>query len=504
MARFNAATAGKNTTVNYEGEKAYKMPAEMELYSAVCTASLQPKFYVPKAKDQVEQIRGLVGKVDHEFTAKLAVYAREQMYLRSIPLVLAVELAKVHKGDGLIGKTVARVVQRADEITELLSYYQSANPKKGTKKLGKVSNQIIAGLKNSFNRFDEYAFAKYERVTEVKLRDALFIVHPKPKDKAQEELFKKIADKNLETAYTWETELSAKGNKSGVWEGLIDSGRLPYMAMLRNLRNILQADVKPEHLKKVLDIISDPERVKKSRQLPFRFFSAYREVSEIKGFTSKGVFAALEKALVASAQNIPFDEKSKVVVACDDSGSMDSNLSEKSKIKMYEIGFLLGAMLAHKLDKVLTLAFSDNVRKVKDPGESILSWMTSIRPQSAGTNGWTVLAELITKKLVADKVFFFTDMQLWNTGGGYYGILGNSYRRTEVPDFSQLWNKYKQTIAPEAKLYIMDLAGYGTTPISIMQKDVYFIAGWSDKIFDVLNALEKGSTAIKEIEKIEI
>ena len=54
--------------------------------------------------------------------AKLAIYTREKMYLRSIPIVLVAELAKIHSGDSLIKNTVARVVKRADEITELLAY----------------------------------------------------------------------------------------------------------------------------------------------------------------------------------------------------------------------------------------------------------------------------------------------------------------------------------------------------------------------------------------------
>jgi len=92
--------------------------------------------------------------------AQLAVYAREQMHLRTVPLVLAVELAKLHNGDNLVSWLVARVVQRADEITELLAYYQLANERKGTKKLGLLSKQMQKGLALAFNRFDEYQFAK--------------------------------------------------------------------------------------------------------------------------------------------------------------------------------------------------------------------------------------------------------------------------------------------------------------------------------------------------------
>jgi pimeloyl-ACP methyl ester carboxylesterase len=66
---------------------------------------------------------------------------------------------------------------------------------------------------------------------------------------------------------------------------------------------------------------------------------------------------------------------------------------------------------------------------------------------------------------------------------------------------SRSWARYK-TIAPGARLYLFDLAGHGKTPISTQQNDVYLVAGWSDKIFDILNALEDGATAVAHIHKI--
>ena len=65
------------------------------------------------------------------------------------------------------------------------------------------------------------------------------------------------------------------------------------------------------------------------------------------------------------------------------------------------------------------------------------------------------------------------------------------------------WLRYKR-IAPNAKLYLFDLAGYGNTPLEVKKNDVHLIAGWSDKIFEVLEAMEKGGDAITEIDKITL
>jgi len=104
------------------------------------------------------------------------------------------------------------------------------------------------------------------------------------------------------------------------------------------------------------------------------------------------------------------------------------------------------------------------------------------------------LQDLIDRKQVVDKVMMFTDCQLWNS---------NIVDQVTQRSINALWKQYK-TIAPGAKLYLFDLAGYGNTPIDVKNDDVYLIAGWSDKIFDVLAALEEGQHALAEIEKVEL
>jgi len=160
---------------NYEGGEAFAMTPEMELYTAVVTSSLSATTY-EGTDERVERICDLVKKVDPTFVAQLAVYARTQMNLRSIPLLLVVELARVHNGDDLVARTVDAVVRRADEIMELLACYQWRNPSHDPrKKLGHLSRQIQNGLQRAFNHFDEYQFGKYNNTSrEVKLRDALF------------------------------------------------------------------------------------------------------------------------------------------------------------------------------------------------------------------------------------------------------------------------------------------------------------------------------------------
>jgi 60 kDa SS-A/Ro ribonucleoprotein len=211
--RFNFNFRAKAAAVrNHEGAPAVALSPALALYAAVATAALSDQFY--EAADQrLDHLRQLVAQNDSLFVARLAVYAREQLHLRSVPLVLAVELARVYRGDNLVSRLVARVVQRADEIPELLACYAQANGRGAQPKaLGRLSKQVQHGLALAFNQFDAYQLAKYDRRDAVvRLRDALFLVHPKPCSDAQQAVFNHLVAGTLPVPYTWETELSAVG-----------------------------------------------------------------------------------------------------------------------------------------------------------------------------------------------------------------------------------------------------------------------------------------------------
>jgi len=502
--KFNFLNKEKNTVMNYEGAKAFTMTPAEELYSAVVTTGLSRTSY-EKGSDRLVRIQSLIKKNDPEFVAKLAVYARKDMYLRSIPLVLTAELAKQTSGTDLISRTVDGVIQRADEITELLAYYQTTNERTEMKKLNRLSKQIQKGLAKSFNKFDEYQFAKYNRKAEVTLRDALFLVHPKAKDGNQQAVFNKIVGDTLETPYTWEVELSVLGQTKfadeakkklafkNKWEELILSNKLGYMATLRNLRNILDSEVSSDVMAKICSYLSNEKAVINSKQLPFRFLAAYRELKAMKSPYLSSVLEALENAVMVSAKNIKgFGFDTSVVIAADVSGSMQQPVSPKSKVLRYDIGLLMSMILQSQCKNVITGIFGDHWLRISMPKSGILRNVNAFYKREGevgySTNGYLVIQDLIGKREKIDKIMLFTDTQLWNSKNAKYS-------------YEDSWNRYKK-IAPEAKLYIFDLAGYGNQPLDVRKNDVYLIAGWSDKVFDVLNAVEDRKSAVQLIKKV--
>ncbi|CAL8326348.1 unnamed protein product [Arctogadus glacialis] len=86
----------------------------------------------------------------------------------------------------------------------------------------------------------------------------------------------------LEQPVTWERLLSQQGNKAATWEQLIDNKALPFMAMLRNLRNMITQGISEQHHQQILARLTNKRAVVQSRQFPLRFLSAYKVIVELK------------------------------------------------------------------------------------------------------------------------------------------------------------------------------------------------------------------------------
>jgi len=99
----------------------------------------------------------------------------------------------------------------------------------------KLSAAIKRGLARTFAKFDEYALAKYDHESAVRLRDVLFLSHPKAENEAQDALWKRLIAGELKTPDTWEVALTAGTDKRETFERLIREGQLGYLALLRNM-----------------------------------------------------------------------------------------------------------------------------------------------------------------------------------------------------------------------------------------------------------------------------
>jgi len=120
----------KDRVRNYEEGEAFKMKVKSELYERVLTSLMEGKFYDKNGEETRNAIKELMekcAKFDPEFPLKLASYARREMNLRSVPIFMAVEACKNPRMKRYIKKWLPSIIQRADEITEILAQYIKEN-----------------------------------------------------------------------------------------------------------------------------------------------------------------------------------------------------------------------------------------------------------------------------------------------------------------------------------------------------------------------------------------
>ena len=503
--KFNAKRTIKSAlegrpdaTRNYEGGLAFSLDPKERLYLRAASSLVgENKFYEDAGFADSELITSIhdVLKTDPEFVLKLAVHLREKMYLRSVPLVLCAEYANVAPGTVVGARNyISRCIARADEIPELIAYQFARNKIKP--RTTKLPMAIKAAVSQAFNKFDRYQFAKWSRDGDVTMRDALFLTHPKPERGDQQDIFNAIVDGTLEPPMTWEV-MRSTGKMD--WSEIIHDVFFKhekvnnYMAILRNLRNMLESpDVSDADIDLVCNMLAEPDAVARSKQMPFRFLSAYNVVSGIGHSQINNVVDALEEAAELSISNIP-KQSGTTLIACDVSGSMIGvPISRNSTVRLYDIGLMLGSMAHQFCEHSITGIFGTTWEQVPLASRSgILSNVAGMSRLTNhvgfSTNGHLVIQDLIDNDVEVDRLMFFTDCQMWNTW--YDG------------SFAETFTRY-QRMCPNVKLYAFNLSGHNNVMIPPDTKNVCLIGGWSDRIFDFVKVFEGGDSVLGEIDRI--
>ena len=479
MSKFNQKSVSIKT-VNMDGHAAYSMTDKAKLITQVLTSFFNEKKFYGDNSDDILQTAQHVIQTDPKFVSNLAIFARREFNMRSIAHVLTCCLANDEKGKPFVRDTVWSVCQRGDDITEIMSFY--------IENFGKpIPNSLRRGIGCALGRLDEYSLAKYKGDGKnVKMRDVVCLCHPKPRNDEQAQMWKRLLEGKLETPMTWETELSANGNNTETWEKLIDSGKVGYMALLRNLRNIIRAN--PKNLEKVYNTIEDPDMVRRSKQLPFRFLSAYKSIRDIGGSRA---LDALELAVSESVMNMPVF-RGTTVIAVDVSGSMSSRISDKSEVRCGEIGMLLGMIANRICENCVFYLFDNSISRGDIPRTTPILYAATHKSMNGGATNMSLTFEaMIQQGINADRIIILSDNQCNITSGWPYKAVqsvADEYRRKTGND---LW------------VHAIDLMGYGTQQFRGPKTNI--IAGWSEKVFQFVKLAEKGVGSLeKAIEDYEI
>jgi hypothetical protein len=341
-----------------------------------------------------DRIKALVPVVAPEKVAQLAIDAREQMKLRHAPLLVVREMARHETHRKLVADTLARVIQRPDEMTELLAiYWADALGPMQQRKRQPVSAQIKKGLARALTKFDAYQLAKYDRDGAVRIRDVLFLVHAKPKDAAQETVWKQLVDGTLPPADTWEVSLSSGKDKRESFERLMAEKKLGGLALLRNLRLMQKADVPRKAIADAIDAM------RTDRILPFRFITAARYAPDFE--------PELEAAMLKSVKGYArLPGRTRLLI--DVSGSMFAALSAQSEMTRAEAACGLAILAREVCDDVEIFTFSSKTVKVP-PRRGFALRDAVIASQEHANTMLGAAVEQIDRK--GDRLIVFTDEQ---------------------------------------------------------------------------------------------
>nr|XP_040576695.1 telomerase protein component 1-like [Lepeophtheirus salmonis] len=304
----------------------------------ICTTSLlsNPKLHEPE--DLIRQkILSLCYELvvqDPVFILKLALYCRRECNFRAVSLLL-LSFASFH---GNVYKTYycdyfQKCIMTPSEWVSIADFVASFE----LENKSSLPSMLRKAMIKKFSDFDEYQLAKYHQkgcskkkknssnTEDVVLSDddnnddlnlpssrsfnikrlirLLHIHHPQEfvmgllgkKYPMSEDEFKKLKLKGkfqpenagkrmrLQIPFTWETQVSLHGNKPQVWHDLILSKKIPYLSIIRNLRNMVLSGINENQLKDIIYSVKNLSAIGSSKVFLHQYLYAYNALDEIGG-----------------------------------------------------------------------------------------------------------------------------------------------------------------------------------------------------------------------------
>lgn len=440
----------------------------------------------------------------------IANWLRNEMNIRLTPQIILVLCSRHPNTQGYVREYAPKIIVRPDEVKTVLMahrYFFGAKT---------IKNCLNMGLGDAIAKFSEKALIKYDDSNFPKWKDVLRWVKrkqgwPLNKDLARYFTHGEVSIEGTPIAYmrkqlagkrtfdaeaqrlardsfaNWEVLSSqfatSPEGKNAVWSFGVDNNLIGYMAMLRNVRNMLEAGVSSEVIDKVCAKIADREQVLRSRQLPFRFIAAHNIVEGLRlgvdTMHASQVLEAIETACDISAENVEVLPGITAVFA-DNSGSMyGTPVSGKSKIDCATAANVLCGIVAKRSEKAYVAAFGTDVGPVtfskRTPVLTIAKKVQKADTKGMSTNAHRCIEWMMEKGIVPDRVIILSDMQCWNSDGWYSD--GN---------LADAWQKFRKHGGKDVWLHSVHLNGYGDDPFSPGDKKVSLSSGFSEKIVNMM------------------
>jgi hypothetical protein len=463
MSKFNEKIKPERS-MSYEGGKNYKKDVLEDWMNFLFSSKMDDGFYENSDTQQtrfIELTNLVIDKYGAEFAGKCAMFARNRLGMRSVSQLVAAML----NGQSFERKRdfYKAFCHRPDDMSEIFAAIDMLG--------GKRSHAMIRGFADYMSGLSEYNLMKYQmKGKRYNMYDLINIIHPKS------EIVDDYMNGKLEAADTWEVNIST-GKDS--WKNMVEGNRLGYLALIRNLNNILSEDVDDEWIKRnLVDQLINEVSIKKSLVFPYQIYTAYRNL-KVQNFA---VITALDTAFRIACGNMPKLEGNSVIML-DVSGSMKDRYGNKSNLTIKEVGACYAAALYINGNcdfvKFGSDAKSATFKKACGPFQ-VIREMCENDNCGYGTDIAPAFRLIRDKKY--DRIFIVSDMQVMEKRFSWRG------------DSTDDMEKYNDYCAAHGRtiLYSFDLGNYSNQIANHNNPDVHLMTALNDNVFKMLEYVENG------------
>ena len=350
----------------------------------------------------------------------------------------------------------------------------------------KRSHALVRGAGDYLSSLGDYQIGKYKmNGKEYNMYDLINITH------AHSVAIDKYKAGELEAPDTWEVNISGaidQVERDYHWRKMVEEGRLGYLALIRNLRNITKAEgIDQKWVDKYLvPQLTNEVAIKKSMVFPYQIYCAYKNI----GVRNMSINSALDYAFKIACGNMPQMDGDTVVIL-DVSGSMESKLSSNSSLTLKEVGAVYAAAMLVNTNADF-VKFGNDAKEMKfNPLENVFDivakmcsndscgWGTDIRPAF----------RLLKKKY--DHIFLVSDMQIMSKNSYWWGRNGE--------DGIETYREYCKVYDCHPHMYSFDLSNYHTQVENPNNPRIHLLTALNDTLFKMLPYIEDGGSLVDYI-----
>lgn len=484
MSKFNQThkSAQPNTTT-YEGGAAFEKSLEQDWLNNLFSNMLENRAYESDNQQMgryIDLTKKMLEKYGPKFIARASVFARNELGTRSISQLTAAMLnSQKFEGKRNFYKTY---MHRPDDVSEIFAILDAYGEKR--------SHALVRGAADYIGGLKGYQLDKYRMANKnFSMIDLINITHPKS------DAVDKFYNGKLEKAGTWEQKISAakdENEKNANWRELVEGDKLGYLALIRNLNNILNAGVTEDWIVSYLvPQLTNADKIHKSLVFPYQIYTAYKnlEVREVN------TCFALNKAFRESVKNVPGLDGTSLVVL-DVSGSMADRISGRSNMTIKEVCACYAAAIYLSNPDSDFIKFGTHAKmKSYSRVDDIFDIIYKMQDNDGCGYGTYIIPvwEMLDKHY--DRIFLFSDMQVMNNPCSWRDCNSD----TAIDAMNNYMRRYGRT-----HVYSVDAGNYSTQISNPLRGDLTLLTGFSDKVFSFIKLFENGENLIDYINSIDI